>query len=453
VPANILAEPVVAPATVLGFAAAVLAPLWLTGAHLLLWLAAWPARWLVWVADTLGGLRGAVVPWPGATAGALALVLLFTTGGLLVRRRAGRSAIGVAALVAVLVQFPGRALLTGWPPPGWLMVMCDVGQGDGLVLDAGPHAAVVVDAGPDPVAMDRCLHVLGVADVPLLVLTHFHADHVNGLDGVLHGRRIGRIVSGPLPEPETGLALVRSLAAARGLTLSTPSVGTAFDVGAIRLDVLGPRAVLHNTHSDPNNDSLVLRASIEGTRILLPGDAEEQAQHPLRESRTDLRADVLKVAQHGTPYFVPRFLAAVQARAALISVGAHNDYGHPAPRLLSALAGLGVPVERTDRDGDVAVVRSGTGLAAVRHRTAPGLALNPHRQLGPDVSPRGDFPGLARIPPGVTMVRWLRAPSTSTISRTHCRPSCSSSATRSCSSAGPSARSPPPPGGPTRSRW
>jgi competence protein ComEC len=453
VPANILAEPVVAPATVLGFAAAVLAPLWLTGAHVLLWLAAWPGRWLVWIADTLGGVRGAVLPWPGGAAGALVLVLLFAAGGLLVRRRAGRSALGAAALVAALVQFPGRALLAGWPPPGWLMVMCDVGQGDGLVLDAGPRTAVVVDTGPDPVAMDRCLHILGVTQVPLLVLTHFHADHVNGLDGVLHGRRVGRVVSGPLPEPDTGLALVRSLTAARGLTLSTPAVGTVFDVGAIRLNVLGPRVVLHDTHSDPNNDSLVLRASIGGTRILLPGDAEVEAQQALLEAGTDLRADVLKVAHHGSAYFVPEFLAAVQARAALISVGAHNDYGHPSPRLLSALAVLGVPVERTDRDGDVALVRNGTGLAAVKHRAAPRLALGPQLQGPPDSAPQWEFPGLSRIPPGATMVRWPRAPSTSTTCLTRCRPSYSSSATRSCSSAEPSARSPPLPGSATPGRW
>ena len=70
------------------------------------------------------------------------------------------------------------------------MVACDVGQGDGLVLNTGaPHSAVVVDAGPDPRPMDRCLDGLGVHGVPLVVLTHFHADHVDGLPGVLDGRR------------------------------------------------------------------------------------------------------------------------------------------------------------------------------------------------------------------------------------------------------------------------
>ena len=69
--------------------------------------------------------------------------------------------------------------------------------------------------------------------------------------------------------------------------------------------MLGPRAAFHGTRSDPNNSSLVLRASIDGTRILLPGDAEVEAQQALLDAGTDLRADVLKVPHHGSAYFVP----------------------------------------------------------------------------------------------------------------------------------------------------
>ena len=61
-----------------------------------------------------------------------------------------------------------------------VMVVCDVGQGDGLVLNAGDGRGVVVDTGPDPALMDRCLDRLGIQNVPLVVLTHFHANHVRG---------------------------------------------------------------------------------------------------------------------------------------------------------------------------------------------------------------------------------------------------------------------------------
>ena len=79
--------------------------------------------------------------------------------------------------------------------------MCDVGQGDATVLAAGDGTAVVVDAGPDPRLVDRCLRDLGVTRIPLLLLTHFHADHVAGLPGVLHGRAVGAIETTALQAP------------------------------------------------------------------------------------------------------------------------------------------------------------------------------------------------------------------------------------------------------------
>ena len=90
-----------------------------------------------------------------------------------------------------VVLVPVRAVSPGWPPPGWLFVACDVGQGDALVVGAGAGTAMVVDAGPDPTAVDGCLRRLGVRSVPLLVLTHLHADHVDGLAGRA-ARPIGR---------------------------------------------------------------------------------------------------------------------------------------------------------------------------------------------------------------------------------------------------------------------
>jgi competence protein ComEC len=154
-------------------------------------------------------------------------------------------------------------------------------------------------------------------------------------------------------------------------------VGSTFTSGAVRLEVLGPVRNYHNTHSDPNNSSVVLRATVAGVRILLPGDAEVEAQDDLLAAGTDLRADILKVPHHGSAFSDASFLGAVHARVALISVGRHNDYGHPSPLLLAELTRLGLPVGRTDRDGDIAVtVRSGA-LVPVSHQTRTGNASGP----------------------------------------------------------------------------
>ncbi|MFD0347436.1 MBL fold metallo-hydrolase [Kitasatospora aburaviensis] len=132
-------------------------------------------------------------------------LLVSRRGAVAGQRRWGRWARAAVAgllflvLLAVLLRPPVLTrLATGWPPPGWRLVMCDVGQGDMVVLPTTgsvgdpPDSAVVVDAGPDPHAADRCLRELGITRVPLLLVTHFHADHVEGVPGCCGAARWGR---------------------------------------------------------------------------------------------------------------------------------------------------------------------------------------------------------------------------------------------------------------------
>jgi competence protein ComEC len=446
IPANVLAEPVVAVTTILGFAAALMSPIWMGAGRLFAQLAGWPCRWLVHDAEFFGGLHGATLPWPAGVDGGVAL-LAAVIGVVFIARRAGpRRLLGAACVIAVVVQIPVRAAVSGWPPPGWIFVACDVGQGDALVLPAAAHAAVVIDAGPDPVAVDRCLRDLGVTDVPLLVLSHYHLDHVGGIAGVLHRRHVGRVVTGPLAEPLSGAQIVRDLLAAARMTVGRASIGQTFDAGRTHLDVLGPRVVFRKTRSDPNNSSLVLRATIGGERVLLPGDAEVEAQQSLIDTGADLRADVLKVPHHGSAYSTPAFLAAAHAKVGIISVGAHNDYGHPSPLLLSELARLGVPVRRTDRDGDVAVLDDGRTLVTVVRGTRASTVGSGgwQRSTRPRVADLVSAAAASTSAGNARMAVCQPARSASTTCRSACPQSFSWSATRSCSSAARSARSPPP---------
>jgi competence protein ComEC len=129
IPANLLAEPVVAAVTVIGFAAALVAPFSLPAGAFLAQLAGWPCRWLIWVANFFGGLHGATIAWPGGTPGGLAL-LAVVLALLWVGRRAGaRRSLTAFAVVALVVLIPVRAAVAGWPPPGWIFVACDVRAG------------------------------------------------------------------------------------------------------------------------------------------------------------------------------------------------------------------------------------------------------------------------------------------------------------------------------------
>ncbi|MFF3317827.1 ComEC/Rec2 family competence protein [Streptomyces sp. NPDC003035] len=374
IPSNLLAEPAVAPATVLGFAVLALAPVWPSAAELVAGIAAWPAEWIAGVARTGAALPGAETDWPGGWWGGLMLAgifgLLMLGAWRLPYRR--RIAVGCAVLLllAVVRPPPLARVVTGWPPPGWAFAMCQVGQGDAAVLAAGGDAAVVVDAGPDPALVDRCLHDLGVRRIPLVVLTHFHADHVAGLPGVLRGRSVGAIQTTGLEEPRGQAEFVRRTAAAAGVPLVRAGPGERRRLGPLEWQVLWPRGgpgAVEPEESGPNDASVTLLVrTAAGLSLLLLGDLEPPAQHGLLRAYPALApVDVLKVAHHGSAHQDPGLIRAVRPRLALVSTGSGNPYGHPSPRTVEALRAGGAEVLRTDRDGAIAVTGAGRELLAV----------------------------------------------------------------------------------------
>jgi competence protein ComEC len=369
--ANAVAGPFVGPATVLGFAAAGASLASADAAAVLGWGAAWSAQAIVTVARLGAQLPGAAVGWPAGPAAVAVLAVGCLAVSLLVPWLLARrvpTLLLALALVVALVRVP---TVPGWPPPGWRLVVCDVGQGDGLVLRAGPGSAVVVDAGPDPALMRRCLDVLGVRTVPLLVLTHFHADHADGLPGVLAGREVRQLWVSPLAEPVGEAAAVRAAAAQEGAAVSVPGPGTRAQVGEVGLRVVGPlppRGADSDASAAQNDASVVLVADVAGLTVLLTGDVEPPGQRALLAAGADLRSTVLKVPHHGSARQEPAFFAATGARLAIASAGRENDYGHPAPRTVQLARSLGMTVLSTDRAGAVAVVGGDADPAVVTQR-------------------------------------------------------------------------------------
>ncbi|MFG1812185.1 ComEC/Rec2 family competence protein [Kribbella sp. NPDC049174] len=379
--ANLLAGPAVGPATILGFTAAGVALLSSEAAHLVGWAAGWPARWIILIAREGADLPGAANAWPATAVGVAVLTLLCIALVFGLHRILARPIAMVLAVVllAVVVLRPVGSI--GWPPDDWLFVMCDVGQGDGLVLRAGDKAAVVVDTGPDPAAMDRCLRDLGVEYIPVLVLSHFHADHAGGLAGVLKDRRVDEIEVTPYFSPPAEYDRVVDLASHHGISLRTVTYQEKRVVGSLSWTTLWPArvpalpppgtaATSTDEGSPENNASITMMVEVSGLRILLTGDLEPESQRAILATGADLRADVLKVPHHGSAQQDPAFIAATDARLALISAGRDNDYGHPAPRTLDLLSHQSTRTATTLTNGSLTITNPNNHLTLTTNQQA-----------------------------------------------------------------------------------
>lgn len=358
--ANLLAAPALFPATVLGVAGALLAP-WLPGvAAPLLDGGAAACWWIATVARVTADLPGARVPWPGGAGGA-SLLALATAAGLALalrrrRRPLARPVVALALALAVAVPVLRWAAQPRWVPDGWRVVQCDVGQGDTLVVRSGEGAAVVVDVGPPGRAADACLRRLGVRRIDLLVLTHFHADHVGGLPAVLAGREVAAALVSPLAEPAGQAREARAALVAAGATVSAAGEGAARgQAGEVAWRVLGPPpgAV------EPNDASVVVLLAVDGVTVLALGDAEIAAQDALAARLAgDPRArsaTVVKVAHHGSATQSRRLAGLLAPAVALVPVGRDNEYGHPAPATVDLYRDRGALVLATDTCGPVAI--------------------------------------------------------------------------------------------------
>lgn len=250
------------------------------------------------------------------------------------------------AMWAALMRAAGLAHFTASLPEDALHVhVIDVGKADAILLES-PDANVLVDCGTAEAAEDvlRYLAARGINRLDAVWISHPDDDHCGGLPAVLQTVPADEVVESPVGESISGMT-----ALPQAVPLRRAAVGERYAYGAMTFEVLGPL----QDYAESNNDSTVFRLQYDGFSMLFCGDMEAQAERDLLEGGAALRADVLKVAHHGSDTSTSAaLLEAVQPRCAVISSGEDRSM-LPRNAVLQRLHTAGAEIFRTDTDGAV----------------------------------------------------------------------------------------------------
>jgi len=346
--ANLFAAPFVAPITIVGFIAALFSPFLPLISSVLIWFIRFPAGAIALIAHWASNF-----PVLTLRTGKIGFLIVATFTLLAWLFKKWFKYITIFTLI-VLISI---TWLQRWPGGDWEIANCDIGQGDSMVINLGNHQGIVIDVGPDAVAEDRCLKALGIQQIPLLILSHFHADHVAGLPGAIKNRVVGQVWVSVNSAPLVESAMAQS--ALEGVEIIKAVRGMSSRVGKLTIKVLWPTLSATSFEEMPGEGSQINNSSIatliisDSMSIFAGGDLEPPVQQILIKDVAPV--DIYKVCHHGSRYQDLAFMAALHPRISIISVGVGNTYGHPAVQTLDALARLGSEVLRTDIDGAIAV--------------------------------------------------------------------------------------------------
>jgi competence protein ComEC len=364
------------------------------------------AAWIVGLADRGAGLLAAVTPVGHVVVASPAMMAALAVLSLWIATRGGR---GRATAIGWLALCLGWALGRTPPPDGALRVtFLDVGQGDAALIELPDGAVWLVDTGGaasarDLVqaaapgrAIDRVLAAYDHQRIDLAILSHPHPDHFLGFAGIeapitelwtaaepeAAARPRGRAPPSGVPgsaAPVPGFAAIAAELADRGTRLVHPPLGLARAEAGVELEVWAPRyqpdaAAPVACAADPvrsvNDNSLVVALRYRGRVVVFTGDVEAEGEDALVAAGLG-RADVVKVAHHGSPTSsTPALVAATRPELAVISCGPGNTFGFPSPEVVARWRGAGADVARTDTDGAITVTIDGRGGLAI-DRFAP----------------------------------------------------------------------------------
>ena len=358
--ANILAEPMVAPVTVLGITAVFLSPFLPAVSSLLSFIASLGTWWIALVANRLGSLPQATLPWPNDFLGLSLAVLMALTITLSVlsrrHRMLGLSTTSILILGSAFGYAENQLRIQQFASQSPEIVNCDVGQGDALLIRSQGQT-MLIDVGRDAALISKCLQDNEVSRIDLLVLSHYDYDHVGGIEG-LESIEIEKVLVSGFDDTRDAVRMVDDFLAQGSTVVAAGYRGITGDFGSGFWEIVSPTANAAGA-LNANDASLVMLLTLPNMQVLALGDIGEDIQERILNQGLIGRIDerkpqILKVSHHGSADQSLALHQNLAPEVSIISVG-ENSYGHPDPRLISQLRSLGSKVLRTDQSGMIGI--------------------------------------------------------------------------------------------------
>jgi competence protein ComEC len=370
--ANLLVVPLVGVTMMLGAAQLVATPLPLP-AQAIANVNSWLLAWIVGVVHTISSLPNATLHIDPPPMWAIVFYDAALIAAVWCWKREGRTlALGLLLFGTMLVLAPPHQA-----NHRLRVTVLDVGQADGIVIQTPLGHTILVDAGgrlergtdggsSAEAAGERIvvpfLRRAGVHHVDALILSHPHGDHVGAAAPIFRdGFSVAELADSG--QQYSGYAWRDAIATARAVHVPIvyPRAGAVWRTDdGVRLTFIGPSLPFIESSNTINDNSIAFILQYKRFRMLFTGDAGVAAEQRYLREEIDLRADVLKVGHHGSAYSSsPDFIEAVRPKYAIISVGRHNMFGHPAPSTVEILQRFGATVYRTEENGAVSVTTDG----------------------------------------------------------------------------------------------
>lgn len=239
----------------------------------------------------------------------------------------------------------------------------DVGQGDSMLVRTVRGKNILIDGGgskdPDydigekilvPYLLDRRIKTLDY-----VIISHFDEDHATGVAQILGKIDVSSIILTRQLEENDIYRHILSIAKEKKIKLIYVKEGDVLKIGGIKISIIHPENKLM-INNPMNNNSIVCKVEYNSFSMLLTGDIEMEAEELILRKNINLKADVLKVAHHGSKTSTTgEFLKAINPKVALIGVGKNNNFGHPSNEVIQRLKENGTRIYRTDENGEISI--------------------------------------------------------------------------------------------------